>query len=102
MAKRTSNHGKRQGGILPKFFGIEIAVRWENRMRCVRVVVVVVVMNDVVGGERMSKIRHLSALWYVLCSSLDKAILGKNATRAVINKNVSCVPHIFGDLFHKR
>ena len=55
----TSDHGERQGGILPKFFGTEIAVRWEERLRCVRVVVV---MDDVVRGEWMSKICHLSAL----------------------------------------
>ena len=43
-----------------------------------RVVVVVVVMDDVVGGEWTSKIRHLSALWNVLCASLRKVILGYN------------------------
>ena len=48
IAKTTSDHGKRQGGVLPKFFGTEIAVRWEERMRCVRVVVV---MDGVVGVE---------------------------------------------------
>ena len=47
MVKMTSDHGKQQGGILPKVFGTEIAVRWEERMRCVSVVVV---MDDVVGG----------------------------------------------------
>ena len=77
-------------------------VRWEERRRCVRVVVVVVVMDDVVGGERMSKIRHLSALWNVLCSSLDKVILGINTNRALINKNLICVPHSFDEFFRKR
>ena len=68
-------------------------------MRCVRVVVV---MDDLVGGEWMSKIRHLSALWNVLCSSLDKVILGNNTNRTLINKNLLWVPHIFGALFCKR
>ena len=45
-------------------FGKEMAVRRE----CVRIVVGVVVMDDVVVGGWLSKIRRLSALWNVLCS----------------------------------
>ena len=84
------------------YFGTEMAVRWEERTRCVRVVVVVVVMDDVVKGERMSKIRHLSALWNVICSSLDKVILGNNTNRALLNKNLLCLPHTFNEFFCKR
>ena len=68
-------------------------------MRCVRVVVV---MDDVVVGGWMSKIHHLSALWNVLCSSLDKVILGTNTNRALLNKNLLCVTHTFDEYFRKR
>ena len=84
------------------FFGTEMAVRWEERTRCVRVVVVVAVMNGVVGGERMSKIRHLAALRNVLCPSLDKVLLGANTNRALMNKNLLCVTHTFDEYFRKR
>ena len=84
------------------FFGTEMAVRWEEGTRCVRVVVVVVVMDDVVVGGWMSKIRHLSALWNVLCSSLGKVILGNHTNIALINKNLLCVPHTFDKFFRKR
>jgi len=78
-------------------FGTEMAVRRE----CVRVVVGVVVMDDVVVGGWLSKIRRLSALWNVLCSSLHKVLLGNDTTRALINKDLLCVPHTFDELFHK-
>ena len=51
----------------------------------------------------MSKIRHLSALWNVLCSSQDKVILGNNTNITLMKKiYLLCVPHMFGELFCKR
>ena len=79
-------------------FGTEMAVRRE----CVRVVVGVVVMDDVVVGGWLSKIRRLSALWNVLCSSLHKVLLGNDTARALINKDLLCVLHRFDEFFRKR
>ena len=79
-------------------FGTEMAVRRE----CVRIVVGVVVMDDVVVGGWLSKIRRLSALWNVLCSSLHKVLLGNDTARALINKDLLCVLHRFDEFFRKR
>ena len=79
-------------------FGKEMAVRRE----CVRIVVGVVVMDDVVVGGWLSKIRRLSALWNVLCSSLHKVLLGNDTARALINKDLLCVLHRFDEFFRKR
>ena len=83
-------------------FGTEMAVRREEGTRCVRVVVGVVVMDDVVVGGWLSKIRRLSALWNVLCSSLHKVLLGNDTARALINKDLLCVLHRFDEFFRKR
>ena len=82
----TSDNGKRHDGILPKSF--RKGNGGEKGVCVVRVVVGVVVMDDVVVGGWLSKIHHLSALWNVLCSSLDKVILGNDTTRALTNKYV--------------
>ena len=83
-------------------FGTEMAVRREEGTRCVRVVVGVVVMDDVVVGGWLSKIRRLSALWNVLCSSLHKVLLGNDTARALTNKDLLCVLHRFDEFFRKR
>ena len=67
-----------------------------------RSVGVVVVMDDVVGGDWTSKIRRLSALWNELCSLQDEVILGNKTNTTLTKRNLLCVPHMFGELFCKR